>query len=94
MVNEVPAEVNPGTPYEGACSDAELRLPLAQFEQLEFQSSLHPREIAIMIHGWVRDMEFDVTRTANIALHWGGTMADENFILYRYEVLSSFVRGK
>ena len=61
----VPADPNPGTPSTGAGSVTDSRALLTNEEQVEFMSSLHPRELAIMALGAIQDVAFDTMRTAS-----------------------------
>ena len=83
--DDVPADPNAGTPYEGTGSVTNLRCALTGSQQLEFQSSLHPRECAIMTMGLVRQLDFDTVRNAAVSIHFGDALVGTTFLDMRYE---------
>eukprot|EP00435_Cladocopium_sp_Y103_P044903 s1355_g12.t1 len=85
--NDIPADPAPGVPLQGDGSVTDSRMLMTANEMLEHMSSLHPREGAIMMTGYVLGVDFDTIRTASIDICRGAALNAAAWVLAIYEPL-------
>ena len=84
----IPDDPQPGLPWTGDGSEAgTARLALTRFQRLQFLTSLHPREISVMIVGLIHGYPFDDVRSFSITHMFSVNEVADQWICARYEAL-------
>ena len=87
----IPDDPQPGLPWVGDGSEnGTARLALSRMQRLQFMTSLHLREISVMIVGLIQGYGFDEARSFSITHMFGVNEIADQWLTAHYEESYTF----